>query len=325
MAKKVFIAATGQNCGKTTMSVSLMHLAKKKYGRVGFIKPVGPKLQKFGDLMVDKDAALMATTYGLQEDIALMSPLAMGKNFTRDYLDRRMSEVSLRACIQEAFHKLEQKYDYLIIEGAGHGGGGAIFGLSNAAVARMLDAPVVLVTEGGIGSVIDAVHLNMAIFEREKADVRLIMVNKLRADKRETSLRYLEKAFAGTGIGVCTGFAYSPILANPTLGHVADLLKLPLCGDQNERSRLIHHIHLGAASSQRVIDGLESSTLLVLTSSRDELIVTLSSLYHIPAYKEKIAGIVIAGYVPVSEISQQILDDSMIPYIRVHESTANVF
>jgi len=28
MCKKIFIAATGQNCGKTTMSVSLMHLAR---------------------------------------------------------------------------------------------------------------------------------------------------------------------------------------------------------------------------------------------------------------------------------------------------------
>ena len=42
MARKIFIAATGQNCGKTTTSLSLMHLAKKKYARVGFIKPVGP-------------------------------------------------------------------------------------------------------------------------------------------------------------------------------------------------------------------------------------------------------------------------------------------
>ncbi|HXV21994.1 MAG TPA: AAA family ATPase, partial [Desulfuromonadales bacterium] len=39
MARKIFIAATGQNSGKTTTSLSLMHLARKKYGRVGFIKP----------------------------------------------------------------------------------------------------------------------------------------------------------------------------------------------------------------------------------------------------------------------------------------------
>ena len=32
MCRKIFIAATGQHCGKTTISLSLMHLAQKKYG-----------------------------------------------------------------------------------------------------------------------------------------------------------------------------------------------------------------------------------------------------------------------------------------------------
>ena len=96
-------------------------------------------------------------------------------------------------------------------------------------------------------------------------------------------------------------------------------------GIPEARSRIVHHIQLGAASSQKVIDLLEESTLLLTTSSRDELIVTLSSLYHIPAYREKIAGLVIPGQAPVSAITQQILDASGIPYIRIFQSTADVF
>ena len=73
------------------------------------------------------------------------------------------------------------------------------------------------------------------------------------------------------------------------------------------------------------IVGAFDATLVVLTSSRDELIVTLSSLYHIPGYRDKIVGMAIAGHVPISEITQQILDDSNIPYVRVHETTSKVF
>ncbi|WP_369412339.1 hypothetical protein [Geotalea toluenoxydans] len=82
---------------------------------------------------------------------------------------------------------------------------------------------------------------------------------------------------------------------------------------------------MGAASSQKVIDLLAQSTLLITTSSRDELIVTLSSLYHIPAYRDKIAGLVIPGQAPVSSVTQKILDASGIPYIRIFQSTADVF
>ena len=58
MAKKVFIAATGQDIGKTTICFSLMHLATQKYQRVGFIKPLGPKPTEVAGIVVDKDAAL---------------------------------------------------------------------------------------------------------------------------------------------------------------------------------------------------------------------------------------------------------------------------
>jgi hypothetical protein len=325
MARKVFIAATGQNCGKTTMSVSLMHLARKKYKRVGFIKPIGPKIEIYDDFMVDMDAVLMAKIFGLERDIALMNPVALHRDFTKDYLSGRLDGLDLRQRIIQAVQELDSSYDFLIVEGAGHGGVGSVIDLNNAQVAKMLGAPVVIVTDSGIGRVIDAVRLNLALYQQEGADVRLILVNKLLAEKRTAILRYLERAFTRFGIAVTSGFNYSPILANPTLAHVAKLLKLPLKGDPAERSRIIHHIQLGAASSQRVVDHLEKSSLLVITGSRDELIVTLSSLYHIPAYKEKIAGMIITGHTPVSDITQQILDDSHIPFVRIEQTTADVF
>jgi len=325
MAKKIFIGATGQNCGKTTISLSLLHLARRKYRRVGFIKPIGPKVVLYNDFMVDMDAALMAKTYGLDEDIALMSPVVLHKNFTRDYLSGKLDDLDLRNCIVGAVAELDAKYDFLVIEGAGHGGVGSVIGLNNARVAKLIDAPVLIVTESGIGRAIDAVNLNLALYQREQAEVRAVLINKLLPDKRESILGFLEKGFAGSGLRVIGGFNYSPILANPTLQHISLLLNLPIHGDPEGRSRIIHHIQLGAAASQRVVDGLLPATLLILTSSRDELIVTLSSLYHIPAFRAKIAGLVIAGHVPVADITQQILDDSNIPYIRVEETTATVF
>jgi BioD-like phosphotransacetylase family protein len=325
MCKKLFIAATGQNCGKTTMSVSLMHLARKKYDRVGFIKPIGPKIEMFGDRMVDMDAALMAKAYGLEEDIALMSPVALHKNFTREFLAGKIDPLALQSSVVNAVRELEKKYDFLIIEGAGHAGVGSIIGLNNAKVARLLAAPVIIVTGSGIGNVVDSLSLNMALFEKEGADVRLAIINKVRYDKRTQIIDLVKSAFTGKGLDITGGFNYSPILANPTLGHISKLLGLPLRANAEERSRIIHNIQLGAASSQKVVDSLLEDTLLVVTGSRDELLVTISSLYHIPEYQEKIAGLIITGHAPVSGISEQIVEDSGIPYIRVHDTTADVY
>lgn len=325
MCKKIFIAATGQHCGKTTISLSLLHLAKKKYARVGFIKPIGPKVFMLDGVEMDMDAALISQVYGLEADRALMSPVVVGRGYTKRYLSGEIAPEAPLESIKKACRELEAKNDFLIIEGSGHGGVGSVVGINNAQIARTLDAPVIMVGAGGIGCVIDSVQLNLPLFRQEGAEVKLILVNKLLPEKREETLRHLRTFFQARKQEVAGAFDYSRTLANPTLLDVSKLLKLPLQGDQEGRNRIIHNIQLGAASSQRVIDTLQDSTLLITTSSRDELIVTTSALYNIPAYRHKLAGLIIPGIAPISAISQKILDDSNIPYIRTLQNTAQVF
>ena len=321
MARKIFIAATGQNSGKTTTSLFLLHLARKKYSRVGFIKPLGPKPAVLKGIEVDKDAALMAQVYGLEKDLRLMSPVVLHPDSTRKVIDGVISADQLRQQVVAACAELDKKCDFLIIEGAGHVGVGSVLKLSNANIARMLDAPVLLVTGGGIGNVVDAVAMNRSLFEKEGVEVRAILTNKLIPEKRATTLDYLRRAFAGAPFQVLAGFDYQPILANPTLRRVADLLDLPLQGNKRDARRIINHVQIGAASTQRVAELLKDSSLLIVTSSRDELLVTLANLYHIPEYRSKIVGLVVPGIIPVGRITQQILDRSNIPYLRTQSHT----
>jgi len=324
--KKIFVAATGQNCGKTTTSLSLFYCAKKYYKRVGFIKPIGPKVVKYKDRFMDMDAALMAEVYGLDEDLDLMSPVVLHKNTTRDVLDGKITHKSMEKTILNAIHKLEEKCDFLIIEGAGHSGVGSVIGMSNAKVAKLVDAPVLIIAGGGVGNVIDAVHMNLALYKDVGAKVNLVIANKLIKEKRANTLEYLNKGFENEDFNVIGGLNYSPILANPTLNHISNLLDLPLQGNILERNRIVHTIQLGAASAQRVADLLKPSSLIIVTSSRDELIVTLSSLYNdVPDFREKIVGLLITGISPISRISQQILDNCNIPYMRTMETTKNTF
>ena len=102
MCRKIFIGATGQHCGKTTISLSLMHLARKKYSRVGFMKPVGPKCIEFNGRIVDKDAAMFASVFGMEEDIAHMSPLTLSTGTTRRFLDGEIDADSPGKIIRDA-------------------------------------------------------------------------------------------------------------------------------------------------------------------------------------------------------------------------------
>jgi BioD-like phosphotransacetylase family protein len=272
------------------------------------------------------DAKLMAKILQQPDLLDLMSPVVLQPGDTRRMLDGYIRPESLLERIKNACNELEKRCDYLVIEGAGHSGVGSVAGISNAKIAKLLDAPVMIITGAGIGSTVDDVCLNLALYREEGAQVKLVMPNKIRKERRDDTLHFLRRAFEPQGIAVLGGYNFSPILAHPTMFNLSKMLEIELHADASQSSRIVHHIQLGAASTQRVVDLLRPSSLIVLTSSRDELLVMLSTLYHIPEFFEKIAGLVITGVAPVTQITQRIIDDSKIPYLRCEErTTAEIF
>jgi BioD-like phosphotransacetylase family protein len=325
MARKVFIAATGMNSGKTTTSLSLMHMAKKKYDRVGFIKPIGPKPVEFQGQIADKDAVVMAQYFDLVRDLPLMSPFVLQQGDTRRIMDGSLNRDEISRKMLDAVAELDEKNDFLIIEGAGHTGVGTLLGCNNARIARETDATVLMVTGGGLGNVVDSAQTNLALFQKEKAKVKAILVNKIIAEKRDQTLKYLQMAFTDENIQVIGGFNYQPILANPTMRRIASVLDIKLHATEEQSQRIVHNVQIGAASAQRVVELLEDSTLVIVNSSRDELLVTISNLYQLEEYRNKIAGIIIPGVGMISHITQKIIDSSGIPYMRAGLTSSTVF
>ena len=325
MARKIFIAATGMNSGKTTTSLSLMHMARKKYARVGFIKPIGPKPILFEGRAADKDAVLMARNFDLVDDLPLMSPFVLQQGDTRRIMDGDLDRDQIARKMFDAIAELDAKNDFLIIEGAGHTGVGTLFGCNNARIARETGATVMMVTGGGLGNVVDAVHMNLALFQKERASVKALLVNKIIPDKREQTLKYLQMAFTGEELEVLGGFNFHPILANPTLRRIAGVLDIDLHATNEQAQRIAHNVQIGAASAQRVVELLKESTLVIVNRSRDELLVTLANLYQLPEYREKIAGIVIPGVGTISHLTQKIIDSCGIPYMFAGRTSTTVF
>lgn len=326
MAHKIYISATDQNAGKTTTSIALLDLARKAGMRIAFIKPVGPKPVQYDGGQIDKDALTVAQVFGLEAQLELMSPIVVTRGMTQRAIRGELPVADLEGAILDAVRRLEAQADLLVIEGAGHSGVGAVLGLSNARVATLIDAPVLMITGGGIGSVVDAVTLNLALYRECGARVRMLVANKLHIHRRETTLEYLRLAFAAADFTVSGGFDYLPILANPTLKRVARLLETEVRGDQSALMRIIHHVDLGAGSTQRIVDQIKPNTLLLVTNSRNELIVTLANLYqHRPEYRDRIVGVIITGGSPVLPITQLILEESGLPYLRVNSQMSELF
>jgi hypothetical protein len=89
--RPIFVAATKQHVGKTTTCLALLSGLQKRFGKVGFLKPVGQQHVEVADnqnntLRVDKDVVLIKEHFQLNHiDYRYMSPVIIPSGYTKRY------------------------------------------------------------------------------------------------------------------------------------------------------------------------------------------------------------------------------------------------
>mmetsp|Transcript_25203 Transcript_25203/g.69330 ORF Transcript_25203/g.69330 Transcript_25203/m.69330 type:complete len:226 (+) Transcript_25203:309-986(+) len=208
MCRPIFVAATRQNVGKTTVSLALMSGLRKRFGKVGFIKPVGqqhvPVRTSDGkEIRVDKDVVVMKEYFGLDHmSYEHMSPVLVPKGYTKDFIDGKVDRQSQVDRIRESFAEIEKRSEVTLVEGTGHVGVGSIIDMSNAQTAALLGADVVLVANGGLGSAFDELEVNRVMCEKYGARVRGVIINKVRPEKLDMVRDYFGRAVEDRYLGL---------------------------------------------------------------------------------------------------------------------------
>src|SRR6059036_86596 len=224
---RVFIAATRQNDGKTTTSLGLLSVLQKRYPRVGYIKPVGQRFVEIEEQKIDEDTVLMDRVFRLNCPLVDMSPIAVEPDFTRKYLQSSNREALVRR-IEKAFDRVAWEKDFVLCEGSGHAGVGSVFDLSNAQVAILLKAKVVIVSRGGIGKPIDEVALNLALFEKEEVQIIGVILNKVIVDKVDYVTEFARRGLKRKGLDLLGVIPHASILSYPSLGLIREELQADL-------------------------------------------------------------------------------------------------
>ncbi len=277
--RQLFLAATGQNRGKTTASLGLLDGFRRRGYRTGFTKPVGQRTVVVDGEPCDEDAELMRRVFGLPEPSAVMSPVHIPRGFTKRYIAGSVIE-NLEAPILAAQRHFAD-HDILLIEGTGHAGVGAVVGLSNARVASMLRAPAVIVSEGGVGRPIDEIVLNVSHFEAHGVPVAGAVVNKVRVDEQPGIARTLERGLAQHGIPLLGVLPYRPILSNPTLDMVLRGVRGRIICPGPDLDLVIGDVAIGAMEPGHMLDHIGPRTLVILPGDREDAILTLAAA-HLP-------------------------------------------
>ena len=290
---RVFIAATRQNDGKTTTSLGLLAALQKFYPRVGYIKPVGQRFVEIDEQKIDEDTVLMDRVYGLNCPLVDMSPIPIEPDFTRRYLVSSNHDALVKR-IQGAFDRVAWEKDFVLCEGSGHAGVGAVFDLSNARVAKLLSAKVVIVSQGGIGKPIDEVSLNQALFEKEGVEIIGVILNKVLIEKLEFITEFAREGLKRKGLELLGVIPHKPILSNPTVGLVAEELQAQRLNAAGNLSRIVADVVVGAMGVEHA-QGFFTKDQLVITPGDREDIILAAARAEANVPPAGLAGLILTG------------------------------
>jgi BioD-like phosphotransacetylase family protein len=331
--KRIYIAATRMNDGKTTTSLALFSALRSFTDKVGFIKPVGQRFVNVDGHQIDEDSILLDKIFNIKVPIQAMSPIAVHSNFTRDFLDNPNKNHALiidKMC--RAFDRAAYEKDYIIIEGTGHAGVGSVFDLSNADVAKLLKAKVIIVARGGIGRPIDEIALNKALFDQANVDIIGAIINKVEPDKMALIEKYNHIALERMNIPLLGCIPLEKILTAPNLNQVVKELKGRwLNGRLAGGNGRIDKVIIGAMAAKGIVEVLNPGALVIAPGDREDVILAAIAAEGIAGQKV-LAGIILTrNILPHPKLMEMIAktkipvvvcsEDSYIVASKVHNMT----
>ena len=314
--KRVFVAATRMNDGKTTTCLGLYGALQTIFPRVGFIKPVGQRFVSVQGAQVDEDSFLFDTIYNVRVPIQSMSPVTIDPTFTRRYLknpNELLPELKNQIC--RAFDRVSWEKDFTLIEGTGHAGVGSVFDLSNASVAKLLKSPVILVCPGGIGRPIDEIALNKALFDKAGVEVIGAILNKIEPDKIDYVREYAGIGLQRLGVPLLGLLPVEKILTAPNLTQIAeDIEGQWLNGRKGCAKQRVHRVIIGAMTAKGIVDYLTPGTLIITPGDRDDIILAAISSARL-AGGTTIAGLILTNNIQPHPKLVELLAQTDIPVI----------
>ena len=202
MAKNIMIQGTMSNAGKSLLAAGLCRILKQDGYRVAPFKSQNMALNSF----IARDGGEMGRAQVVQAEAAgiapdtRMNPILLkpttdvgsqvivnghvqGNMQAMEYYRRKRTYIP---AVLEAYHSLAAEYDVIVIEGAGSP---AEINLKeddivNMGLARLVDAPVLLVGDIDRGGVFAQLYGTVALLEEEeRRRIKGVVVNKFRGDR----------------------------------------------------------------------------------------------------------------------------------------------
>ncbi|MCW3114356.1 MAG: phosphate acetyltransferase [Segetibacter sp.] len=318
MTKSIFIATTEPYSGKSLVALGLVNMLLGKTKRIGYFKPiinVDPLDSK--DVHIETTIAYFNLGIRYEDSYGFTRSQAMGEM-------EQENQGSMMNTIIRKYKKIEEEYDFTVIEGSDFVGEGTAFEFElNLSVAKNLAAPVIVVSSGANRSTADIVSGALNVlrnFHSREVQVIAVVVNKVRAEQVEDVRQLLTNAIDdGTVLAI---IPENKSLASPSMKEIFENLNGELLIGEQQLNNQVDNFVIGAMNVPNFLNHLKDNVLIITPGDRGDMIIAALQANSSANYP-KVAGIVLtAGYQPEEPIMRLLKGlDTVIPIIFVQTGT----
>ncbi len=319
--KAIYITTIEPNSGKSIVSLGLMQLLLGKAAKVGYFRPIIDDLQK-GEI----DNHINTVTSYFNLDLKFEEAYA----FSRSEVIRKKNENKddeIISKIIEKYKALEERFDFVLIEGTSFVGEGAIIEFDiNILIAKNLGVPAIILASG-VGKTLEELVGSLQIaydsFRDKGVEVLSIIANKVEPKNQGLVVSELEKHLPSEVI--VNAIPMNPILANPSIKEIVEKLEAKVLFGESYINNQAGYFSVGAMQLRNYLTYLKENALVITPGDRADIILGALQA-NISVNYPSISGIVLTGgLIPEDAIIKLIEGLSeVVPIISVKGGTFSV-
>ena len=287
----VYISTIEPDAGKSLVSLGLVDLLLRRSAHIGYFRPIVASAD-------DAHLRLILDHFALGQSAAESYALTSAE--ANDLLGAGQLDVLLDRIIGR-YKALSVGKEFVLVEGTDFAGESASFEFDiNAAIARNLGCPVVLVGTGRDRAPAEATRqLRVALdnFTAEETEVIGAILNRVPADAVAAFDEALRSRLGGTGKRKAMAvIPHSELLASPTVREVADGLGAEpvVAAAEGALERPVRRFSIAAMQLPGLLDFVTEDCAIVAPADRGDIIVGALAAHRSAAFPS-VSCVVVTG------------------------------
>ncbi len=314
MCNGIYIGSTSSFAGKNTLATALGLYLQSTGKSVGYMKPLGAHPTEKDGQQVDADASFVQEILGLNHPNDLVTPVLITQDFNVDTFNGKSREDEMQS-IKQAFARLKQEHDTMIVAGCSEMHYAKHFELDGFRIAKELNLKVIL-----IDRFMQKINYDLLMAYGERIGDKLLGVilndipSALMEEVNNLSKPYLER----NGMPVLGTIPSDKTLSSISAEEIAPKLSGKLISAGNKPGKLLNSFLIGTMQVENFTNYFRKNPNVAVIVGGDRADVQLVAI------ERECPCLILTGNIYPNEIIRSRAATLGVPIIMVRQDTYKV-